>query len=88
VLLSNFDGWHSVLNNHPYCSSAAEDQEMETCVREKGMTHPDVQRVKVASWQRIFDLSLIPDPLAWSVQGVTWEIPVSRIKKVDYFTAR
>ncbi len=88
VLLSNFDGWHSVLNNHPYCASDSEYEEMERFIGEKGLSHPDVEKVKVASWQRIFDLSLIPDPLTWSVQGVVWEVPISSIKKVDYFTAR
>jgi hypothetical protein len=88
VLLSNFDAWHCVLNNHPYFASDAECEEMERSSGEKDLSHADLEKVKVDSWQRIFDLSLIPDPRVWSVQGVVWEIPVSSITKVEYFTAR
>ncbi len=88
VLLSNFDGWHAVLNNHYYTLNDEEYEHFEKSIGQQGKNHPDFIAMKMDSWQRIFDLALIPDPLNWPVQGVVWEIPFYRVSAIDYFTAR
>jgi hypothetical protein len=88
VLLSDFDSWHSVLNNHHYSTGDDEYQEIEDLILRKGLNHPEVERLKRESWQRIFDLSLIADLSNTSIQGVVWEVPVDYIKKIGHFIAR
>jgi len=48
VLISDFDGWHFVMNNGFFSISEKEDEEMENAT----------QRQKEKSWERIFDLDL------------------------------
>lgn len=88
VLLSDFDGWHSVLNNHHYSLNDNEYNEIEQLIALKGSNHPEIEHLKRQSWQRIFDLSLISDVSNTAIQGVVWEIPESSIKKIDHFVAR
>ena len=88
VLLSNFDAWHAVLNNHHHSLNDAEYEKNEALAAVKGRNHPDLVMLKEASWQRIFDLSLIPDPSTYAVQGVVWQVQIESIKKTTFFTAR
>lgn len=86
VLLSNFDAWHSVLND--WCF-ALDDDEYEHYERLEQTLPPDeFQGIKEQTWQKIFDLSLIPDPTTYEIQAVFWELRLDWVKKVDFFTAR
>ena len=88
VLLSNFDAWHAILNNHHYSPNDAEYEKIEALSALKGSNHPDLIQLKEASWERIFDLSLIPDPEIYAVQGVVWQVPIESIEKTTFFTAK
>lgn len=84
VLLSDFDDWHSVLNDG-FCA----DNEREYDDYYLGQ----LNLTKEESWERIFDFDRVRDP-EWvgrgerEYQGVTGRIYLSKIKKVEHFTAR
>jgi hypothetical protein len=79
VLLSDYAGWHSVLNNH---FMALTDEEMEKAFADPPVyLQDDVQR----SWLRIFDLSLFPDGVA---QATFPSIERQHIVDVRPFVAR
>lgn len=86
VLLSSFDGWHSVLNNHFFSLDDAEYAYHETLKTK--LPSAEYQREKERSWQRIFDLDLIPDRSVYEIQAVFWQLELSSVIKVDFFTAR
>ena len=86
VLLSSFDGWHAVLNNHFF---SLDDREYEYHEKLETELPPDaLQQEKEKSWLRIFDLSLLLDPSVYEVQAVFWRLELSSVVGVDYFTAR
>lgn len=86
VLLSNFDGWHAVLNNH-FFSLDDEEYEYHESLENK-LSPTELQRAKEESWLRIFDLNLIPDPSIYEIQAVFWQLDLASVTKVDYFIAR
>ncbi|MGR6981615.1 DUF3841 domain-containing protein [Testudinibacter sp. P27/CKL/0425] len=58
VLLSDFDGWHAVLNN--FCFSL-DDAEYDYHERlENELSASEFEQIKQQSWLRIFDLDLLP----------------------------
>lgn len=85
VLLSDFQGWHFVLNDW-YYSDAKSDEEWDC--KEKwfdNLTVNQQQRVKEESWQRIFDIT--PRHGEWEVNGDVvqacfWAIKKDQIRKV------
>ena len=85
VLLSDFQGWHFVLNDW-YYSDAKSDEEWDC--KEKwfdNLTVNQQQRVKEESWQRIFDIT--PRHGEWEVNGDVvqacfWAIKKDQISKV------
>ena len=85
VLLSDFEGWHFVLNNW-YYSSATSDEEWER--DEKwfaSLSKQKQQPVKEKSWQRIFDIT--PRYGEWTrngdaVQGCFWLLQMNQVRKV------
>lgn len=58
VLLSDYTDWHAVLNNWHLSATEAEYDRIEA-LEDAGQLE---QRVKEASWQRIFDLTQWGDP--------------------------
>lgn len=86
VLLSSFDGWHAVLNNHCFTLTDEEYEFYENL--EMNMSAKEFQKVKQATWDKIFDLSLLPDPNIYEVQAVLWQIKLEWVKKVDFFIAK
>ena len=85
VLLSNFDGWHSVLND--WCFSLTDDEYEHYEHLAQTLMPNEFQQIKQQTWQNIFDLSLLPDD-TYAVQAVFWELRLDWVKQVDYFTAR
>lgn len=86
VLLSSFDGWHAVLNDHCF---ALTDEEYEYYEHlEQTLPAGEFERVKQQSWLKIFDLSLLPDPEIYEVQAVFWQLKAEQVKKADFFTGR
>ncbi|UKS27356.1 DUF3841 domain-containing protein [Paenibacillus sp. HWE-109] len=83
VLVSDFEDWHSVLNNG---FNADNEQEYDDFYEGK------LKITKEESWERIFELERIQDPL-WSgvrdwLQGVTGRIDINKVKKVEHFISR
>lgn len=95
VLLSNFDAWHSVLNNWYLALDEAEEQAwFERCPdgvlphRRSAACQAEVER----SWERIFDLDLLassPSRATSSpmIQAVVQEVPLKSVVSVRYFQA-
>lgn len=101
VLLSDFDLWHYVLNYWYLPQSSAESDAFADELAAAGLDphctrpllDPTYHRRIEASWQRIFDLNWsapeIASPKAEKqIQGVTWEITLVQVKKVQAFVAR
>ena len=85
-LLSDFDAWHSVLNN---CYIADNEQEWDAFCAEEDRRRGEI----VPSWEKIFDLTRYtpdwaPEPEKKSVQATLWEIRMSQVKKVEHFLAK
>lgn len=84
VLLSDFDEWHSVLNEDYLADS---EQEYEQFYQGKGTIS------KEASWERIFSWDRKRDA-DWDacedreLQGTTGKIDIANIKSVEHFIAR
>ncbi|RYD68580.1 MAG: DUF3841 domain-containing protein [Verrucomicrobiaceae bacterium] len=67
MLISDYDRWHTCLNNG-YCADTEEEDEAVDRLRaEKGFGRTARDAMSLKSWERIFDLSDISDPakLAW-----------------------
>lgn len=84
VLLSNFDAWHSVLNDWCYATDDKEYDHYQTL--ETQLSPHDFLKIKEQSWQKIFDVSSIPDDYA--IQAVLWQLNYEWVTQVDYFVAR
>jgi hypothetical protein len=89
ILLSDFTLWHHVLNNwYIPIHDLDEVQFAERCKD----AHPDCERLKVQSWQRIFDLDWAATQHYTNeekpIQGVLWEIQRAQVQRVQFFTAR
>lgn len=86
VLLSNFDAWHSVLNDW-FLSFG--DEEFEYYEKlQKRLSFEMANQLKQQTWLKIFDLSLIPKPQLYEIQAVFWELKLEQVSKVDFFIAR
>lgn len=83
VLLSDFEGWHFVLNDWFY-SSATSDEEWDKCDKWfDSLNESKKVQVKEKSWQRIFDIT--PRRGEWiqngfAVQGCFWEIKKEQVR--------
>lgn len=78
VLLSDFEGWHSVLGGH---FLALNDVESEMAFDEPGFTRQEIMR----SWGRVFDLTLFPGGF---VQASFPSIEQDYIRSAQRFVAR
>lgn len=84
VLISNFDGWHCVLNDWFCPFTETEDEAYD-----KG--HANL--TKEESWERIFDLEAFRTSEIWSegeedLQGVTGKISLEQVINVTSFVAK
>ncbi|MFW1912040.1 DUF3841 domain-containing protein [Acinetobacter ursingii] len=86
VLLSSFDSWHAVLNNHCLALNDIEYNYYEK--KEQSCSKNDFEEIKKESWLKIFDLDLLEDPNTYEVQAILWELRIEWVKKVDFFIAR
>ena len=98
ALLSDFSGWHCVLN---HCFLPMNEQEDEAFARdlekvgvEWRWPYPEPFHARVvSSWQRIFDLEAGDvewwgPPSERSIQATFWELTIPQIRQVDIFRAR
>lgn len=98
VLLSDFSGWHFVLNDsflsHDEAESDQFDEEEKRVGWRYGTPRPEPLRSKVlASWERIFDFST-PER-GWhgrfctkAIQATFWELRLKDVTHMTFFTAR
>lgn len=92
VVLSDFDAWHSVLNDWYYnvncISEEIWDNDHEWL---DSLTPEEKQKAIEKSWNDIFDISEYESDWCrrgkW-VQATFWVLKKEYIKKVQYFTAR
>ena len=74
VLASDFDGWHSVLNNYPFFDTYEEYDSFEE------MDSECQEKVKLDSWQRIFRAR--PDN---GCQVTLWELSLTDVTSITLF---
>jgi hypothetical protein len=98
VLLSDFNGWHSVLNDSFLSHDEAEDEQFDRQEKRLGFRYgtprPEPLRSRVlASWERIFDLTG-GDP-EWrgkvsdrGIQATFWELRLQDVTQVTFYTDR
>lgn len=84
VLLSEFEGWHFVLNDWFLPLTEAEDELFKQ--GQLNMTNEN-------SWERIFDPELLSKSEIWEdgevvLQGVTPILKLAQVKKVEHFIAK
>jgi len=87
VLLSDFDLWHFVLNNHLISETETEDTELEKIYE---TLSPEKQfEMKYENWKRVFDVSPLDNEWMrrgeW-IQATFWVLTKGMIRKVRYFT--
>ena len=87
VLLSDFDLWHFVLNNHLISETETEDTELEKIYESLS---PEKQfEMKYENWKRVFDVSPLDNEWMrrgeW-VQATFWVLTKDMIRKVRHFT--
>lgn len=84
VLLSDFDGWHCVLNE---CYHADNDTDWERFENLEKTLPPAMQQILIEqSWHKIFDWQSLPEDFA--IQGVTWQILPSYVMHYKIFQCR
>lgn len=84
VLLSDFDAWHCVLNNGVCAETEAEFDALYEVIDEA--TPEEAQRMKEATWPRVFDLTQ-PTDVSWrgtidSIQATFWELRLEQVLSV------
>lgn len=91
VLLSDFIAWHDVLNDS-WSDDSKNEQEFDALHEWfDALPSSERERIKIDSWQRIFDIS--PINTDWRIQGyyvqaTFWKLTEDMIKNVRTFTAR
>lgn len=86
-LLSDFDAWHLVLNNHYIADNK---QDWDDFYANVGNRRTDEI---IKSWGKIFDLTRCTpdwdhDPERHTIQVTLWEIHMSQVRKVERFIAK
>ncbi len=84
-LLSDFDAWHLVLANR----YIGEREDIASLFEAPVTDLAKLDQITKRSWEKIFDLEnplTLPEDI--SLQACLWEVPISAIKKVWFFTAK
>ena len=89
ILLSDFDAWHSVLNNyHSYHNVRIEAKYQELDQWLDSLSEADRQQEIKKSWGSIFDIAPFENDFCrngvW-VQGTAWEIKAEDVVKTRPF---
>ena len=91
VVLSDFDDWHSVLNNC-YCDKSISEEEWD---KEhnwfNSLNSEKAEKVKRKSWEYIFDIT--PFQNDWRsrgryVQGTFWVLYLSEVRNFQFFICK
>lgn len=91
VVLTDFGNWHCVLNNG-YCFNALSEDEWESEMEWfDSLESVEKKKVKVESWQRIFDTTRIVNDFVENgryVQATFWSLKLEDVKKVRFFVGK
>lgn len=99
VLLSDFDDWHSVLNNWYHTLNEAEFDafcaEIDAAGVPWGGPYPEPFQARItASWERIFakdrsdvDPAWSGDPGQRSIQATFWKLSLRQVRRIEKFKA-
>ena len=84
VLLSDFQGWHAILNNFYYPAVTNETEWEQAMERYDQLSVRKQQRLKEQSWQRIFDITSRHGE--WTsngelVQGCFWQLEWRNVRR-------
>lgn len=84
VLLSDFDGWHCILNDG---FLALHEEEWDAYYNN------ELKMTKEESWERIFDYVMLSNEPWWNnstshLQGVTGKVDLSNVRNVRTFVAK
>lgn len=91
VLLSDFDTWHMVLNDCWFNPALTESEYDRLEDWYDSLELLEQQRVKLESWKQIFDIKPYSNNfvrVGSYVQATFWELNITDVKKVVYFTAK
>lgn len=91
VVLTDFENWHCVLNN-AYCSNALSEEEWDRDMEwYDSIGMEEQKKVKVESWQRVFDVTpIINDFVAngMYVQATFWSLKLENVRNVRFFVGK
>ena len=81
ILLSNFDTWHNILNNHPIFP---EDEDFDNQYQKyESLPSKEQEFFKLQTWEKVFtDFADSP------IQATFWELCIDDAVNVKYFKAR
>ncbi len=82
VLLSDYESWHSVLNNWHLALTEDESDEFDNRLDTGQITHEQATREKRASWERVFEFDLLRAHPDWHGEP-TLQATVETLRKQD-----
>ena len=91
VLLSDFDAWHSVLNDGYFENSKSEEEWGILHNEFDKLSIEEQKRVKLKSWNKIFDISPFKNDWVHKgeyIQATFWVLYLKDVKRVQFFTSR
>ncbi len=87
VLLSDYESWHSVLNNWHLALTEKEADEFDARVDSGQITREQATRETRASWERVFDFDLLRAHPDWHGEP-TVQATVETLRKPDIIKAK
>lgn len=100
VLLSDFELWHSVLNEWCITDNELEDDLFNQALARAGVEFCDkyaypteLRQQMIASWQKIFDMDYCSEYSSHpfeqkSIQATFWRLSLEEVRNVRFFTAK
>lgn len=91
VLLSDFDAWHSVLNNGYFPNAYNESEWDRLQDWYDSLSIGKQKKVKLSSWENIFDITPFENDFMCQgryVQATFWVLKKEEIKKIQYFICK
>lgn len=85
VLLSDFNRFHEVLNNFPILDAKSEEELDATYSRYEKLPYEDKNRMKLRSWEKIFDVEPYRTKFETRgefVQATFWELKPEYVKSI------
>ena len=87
VLLSDYESWHSVLNNWHLALTEEESDDFDNRLKTGQITYDQATLEKRVSWERVFDFDLLRTHPDWQGEP-TVQATVETLQKQDVVKAR